>query len=369
MESVTKKRTGDYEIVRDHVLAEYRTGDKLPAEEELAKSLGVTKYAALRALTELSANGVIRREKGRGSVVIGAGHSSKAATFRNIAYLAADFESFMHVEILRGIDEFTRGENYRISLLNSNYDPVIEMSNIATIEEGGYCGVIAVLCNDTHSLQKIEALHKKGLPVVQVDRHSEQLSSPWVESDHEAGAYAAVKYLIGLGHKRIAHITFNTDIESAVVRERGYRRALADAGLPIREEYIQYSQLLSSVRAIVPEVYSSIAYEPMHKLLALPEPPTAVFLLNDCFASGALQAIVNHGLSVPNDISLVGFDDGPEARLMSVPLTTVAQPFRQIGSKAAEMLDKLVSGQPLREDSLQLPTRLVIRSSTRPPRS
>jgi DNA-binding LacI/PurR family transcriptional regulator len=113
-------------------------------------------------------------------------------------------------------------------------------------------------------------------------------------------------------------------------------------------------------------LFYQMAYESMHRLLSLPERPTAVFLVHDDFALGALRAVENHGLKVPDDISLLGFNDDPIAQHLSVPLTTMAQPFREIGRTAAEVLDSVISGREIPERRVRLNARLVVRASTAP---
>ena len=193
------------------------------------------------------------------------------------------------------------------------------------------------------------------IPIVAVDPHAGRADLPTVESDGFGGARQATKYLLDLGHTRIGLLGGRSDLRSAALREAGYRRALADAG-------IAYDP------SIVREGGYQQAREPAISLLASRERPTAVFAANDLSGIAMIEAAVELGLQVPGDLSVVGFDDIPEASQMTPALTTVRQPMQTLGATAARMVLALMAGEPLESTHVLLPTRLVPRATTAPPR-
>lgn len=194
-------------------------------------------------------------------------------------------------------------------------------------------------------------------PIVAVDPHTGSSSMPTVTADNLQGARLAVDHLIGLGHRRIGMVTGRPDLISAQLREQGYREAHAAAGLAVDE-----SLLASGAFESEP------ARAAARSLLGLPQRPTAIFAANDLSALAALEAAAELGVSVPGELSVVGFDNIPESALAHPPLTTVHQPMRQMGRDALTMLVTLIAGEHvLDRPHLTLDTTLVVRQSTAAP--
>jgi LacI family transcriptional regulator len=202
---------------------------------------------------------------------------------------------------------------------------------------------------------EVERLARSSLPCVSVDVEFQGPHSSWVSSDNRQGADLAVQHLKECGHTRIAHIA--GPLETTPGRERltGFRRAIEAAGLGYSDELVVYG-----------DFYYDSGKAAMDKLLALREPPTAVYAASDMMAMGAMRAIQAAGLSVPDDVAVVGFDDIDVAAMAHPPLTTVRQEKAQLGELAAEALlrqmDEGANGQL--ETSLTLPVTLVAREST-----
>lgn len=193
------------------------------------------------------------------------------------------------------------------------------------------------------------------IPVVAIDPHTGRADLPTVESDSFGGALAAVRHLIDLGHRRIGFLAGRPDLRSAGLREAGYRRALADAG-------ILFDPSLIGVGRYELEV----TRESARVMLAVESRPTAIFAANDLSAIAVIDAAHDLGLRVPEDLSVIGFDDVPEASRRALPLTTIQQPMRRLGAVAADMAFTLLMGQELDETHVILPTRLVARATTAP---
>ncbi len=192
-------------------------------------------------------------------------------------------------------------------------------------------------------------------PVVTIDPNNECPECLTIIATNHAGAMAAMEYLIGLGHRRIGFISGRPDLQSANHRLQGYLDALRQANIPQDPALIEIGDFSRETGRIC-----------ARKLLSLPEPPTAIFAANDQSAIGAIEAAREMGLRVPEDLSVVGFDNIPEAAYYNPALTTVDQFIERMGYVATEMLLGLVQGEPLKNDLHLMPTQLVIRDSCRP---
>jgi LacI family transcriptional regulator len=197
---------------------------------------------------------------------------------------------------------------------------------------------------------------KQGVHVVAIDPHTGPAGMPTVDSDNFAGALLATNYLLGLGHRRIGFIGGRPDLESARLREAGFRQAMTDAGVTVDDTLIR-----------VGGYRIETAMGPARELLGRADRPTAVFASNDLSAIATVTAAHGLGLGVPDDLSVIGFDNVPESALASPPLTTIKQPLQQMGAEALTLLVDLIAGVE-RDTHVRLPTELVVRASCTPPR-
>ncbi|WP_421732864.1 LacI family DNA-binding transcriptional regulator [Cellulomonas sp.] len=196
-----------------------------------------------------------------------------------------------------------------------------------------------------------------GVPVVAIDPHAGPSGLPTVDSDNFNGAVQAVEHLLGLGHRRIGFIGGRSDLESSRLREAGYCKALADAGIPVEPGLMRAG-----------DYRKDSTHEPARELLTLAERPTAIFAANDLSAIGTLEIAQELGLDVPSELSIIGFDDIPESTLTTPALTTVHQPIQQMGAAAIALLITLMAGESVEQTHIRLVTSLVERGSTAPPR-
>lgn len=193
-------------------------------------------------------------------------------------------------------------------------------------------------------------------PVVAVDPHVGASSLPTVASDNLAGATMATERLIALGHRRIAHLSGRPDLRSSELREEGYRQALDQAGIRFDPDLVR-----------VGGYDAEAARQPARELLELPEPPTAIFAANDVSAIQTIAVAAEFGLSVPSDLSVIGFDNIPESALATPSLTTIDQSIQDMGYEAALMLMRIINEPDTGPTHVTLPTRLVLRGSCAPP--
>jgi LacI family transcriptional regulator len=191
-------------------------------------------------------------------------------------------------------------------------------------------------------------------PVVAVDPNNESPEFPAVIATNRDGALAMMEYLISLGHRRIGFIGGRPELQSAVRRLQGYEDGLRQANIPIDPALIQAGDFTTERGFMCAQ-----------KLLGLSDPPTAIFAANDQSAIGAIQAANQAGLRIPDDLSVVGFDNIPEAGFMSPGLTTVDQFIDRMGYVATEMLIDLIQGEMLESNLHKIPTQLIVRDTCR----
>ena len=204
---------------------------------------------------------------------------------------------------------------------------------------------------------EVRRLARAQLPCVGVDLEIDGPASQVVMSDNADGAAQAVRHLHELGHRRIATITGMIESRPGIDRLKGFRAAIQELGLAYRDEYVAYG-----------DFYSESGRAATARLLAQPERPTAIFAASDLMALGAVRAATEAGLSVPEDLSVVGFDDIQIAPHVNPPLTTVRQDKAGLGAAAADALISLIEGGADTTGLTMLPVELIARGSTAPPR-
>jgi LacI family transcriptional regulator len=215
----------------------------------------------------------------------------------------------------------------------------------------------ALLLLPEESPDELRALKRDGLVFVVVDPvHDLGPEIPVVSAANSSGAYQATTHLLRLGHRRIGVVTGRRDGAATRARLQGHYAALAEAGVMPDPRLETEADFLVAGGAAGAE-----------RLLASAEPPTAIFAFNDCMAVGALHAARARGLRLPEDLSVVGFDDTPEADAAHPGLTTVHQPLRELGGMAVSLLMRLMDNRASEPLHVELATRLVVRSSTARP--
>ena len=268
-----------------------------------------------------------------------------------IGVLVADFEPFS-AEILKGVGAELRGTHYDLLAYAGSRQvegPGWERRSLQRLSGTLIDGAIMV----TPTVVSASA----DIPIVAIDPHAGRADLPTVESDSFGGAREATQYLIDLGHTRIGFLGGRPDLRSAALRDAGYRKALSDSGIPFDPSLVRsghYQQLT--------------AREPALSLLRSPQRPTAIFAANDLSGIAIISAAGELGLDVPGDLSVIGFDDIPEASQMTPPLSTIHQPMQSLGATAARMVVALMAGETPELTHILLPTRLVPRATTAPPR-
>ena len=204
----------------------------------------------------------------------------------------------------------------------------------------------------------VSGLAALGRPLVVVSARADEHGVTSVGVDDARGARLATEFLLGLGHTRIAHLKGDPRQASTLLRGDAFSAAMAAASVAVRDEYV-----------VTCNYDPGQSYAATKALLALPQPPTAIFAGNDAMALAALEAARDVRVSVPHDISIVGFDDIAAASQVTPPLTTVRQPLSQIGEEATRLLIACVEGKPVPATAHVLEPELIARGSAAPPSS
>ena len=342
----------------------FSPGDRMYSENELIELYGISNTTARRVLNDMVREGLLIRQRGKGSFV------RQSPVGRGLVGLILPYTRLVEAVAGKGHD----GQPEQTDLY---YGPVTQAFR-STMEEAGYSVVLRALAGDGKPLLPEELFGTlQGLaflappaallpwlrqlanrvPIVVIGATFAVPDFPCVDTDNIGGAYQAISYLLSLGHRRIAYIGGPDSASNSRDREYGYRAALQDAGVLAEQELV----------AIQPEGVrdEDFGADTTRRLLELADRPTAIFAGGYYLTVGALAALKEAGLSVPGDVSLVGFDDSSVSVYLSPPLTTVVQPLGRLGRTGAERLLRELAGEsdPLR---LTLATRLVVRDSAGP---
>lgn len=248
-------------------------------------------------------------------------------------------------------------ESFRKEMEDAGYDLLliskkIEQRKISYIERFKQRGVDGVIVVSPIKLTKdVQEIVNHDIPSVFIDLYHSKVST--VNSDNVDGSIQVVKYLHSLGHRKIAHIAGGDQTFAGKAREQGFIQGMKELGLEVRKDYIENGGLF--------EV--SGGYEAMKKLLELKDLPTAVYAAGDMMAIGAMRAIQEAGLRVPDDISIVGFDDIELAQYVTPSLTTIKQDAQTIGQQAADLLLKQIDNKKKIPLGVMVPVSLVERGS------
>lgn len=265
------------------------------------------------------------------------------------------------VNVAHGAEDEAFANGFKTLLFNHNGSAERERAGIERFIEQR---VDAVLFTTALSVDDVTLLMKENIPVVQIERRVTS-EAPAVTVDNEVGALAAMEHLATLGHRRIAFIGGTPHIQDKTVeteREHAYRQGLANAGLSWNDDYVRFGEYYSPEDGTGRD-----GYRITRAFLELPKPkrPTAIFATCDILAAGALQAIYELGMRVPEDVSLIGFDDTLALNL-TPELTTVAQPMEDLGRQAFGMALAIINGDRS-PPPIRLPSRLIVRRSTASP--
>lgn len=268
-----------------------------------------------------------------------------------IGLVVPDLEQSFCLHVVKGVNRAIGELDYDLLVYTGGNStdqswPVRERQHVSLLNGSITDGIIVV----TPTAETFSTKY----PLVAIDPHLDSTDFPAVIATNHVGALAAMEHLLSLGHRRIGFIGGRPDLQSAVRRLQGYQDSLCQANIPFDPDLVQ-----------IGDFTQEIGYHCAQKLLALPARPTAIFAANDKSAIGAIEAITALGLKVPEDISVVGFDNIEEASFVNGGLTTVDQFITDMGRVAVEMLVNLIQNKPLENQVYRMPTKLIERNTCR----
>jgi LacI family transcriptional regulator len=272
-----------------------------------------------------------------------------------LGLVTADFSDFWFSQVVTGAEKEAQEHGYCFMLGNSTCDPKDEPKFLRLLTERHVEGVLFIRANCENEYRHLLRLKEFGVPVVTTGHHLPEVGLAMVDVDNVSGGYKATQYLIGLGHTHIAMITGPSDWKSVYDRREGYLQALTEARIPVDQELILEGSWLHQS-----------GYEKTRLLLQRKNKFTAIFAHNDRIARGAIHALYEAGFKVPEDISVIGYDDIPEAEFSDPPLTTIRQPTAEIGQAATQLLIQMIEDSTLTPKQIMFDTKLIIRSSCQP---
>ncbi len=332
----------------------------MPTIRDVAKRAGVAPITVSRVINRsASVRGETRArveaaiaELGYLPNVLARGLRSKRT--HTLALVLTDITNPFWTTVARGVEDAASERGFNVILCNTDESEVEQENYLNTLLQKQVDGFLLVPARSTRD--PVVSIRRQAVPVVVMDRRVPCADIDVVRCDSEGGAYQLVKHLLNLGHRRIAILNGPEAVSTAADRTAGYYRALSETGSEIKAEYIYHGEftLISG-------------YEMAQKALGVEPPPTALFAANNFIAIGALRAVRDAGLRVPEDIALVGFDDLPSELVVEPFLTVAAQPAYEMGHRATELLLARLDGEVQRDaEEIVLPTQLIVRRSSGP---
>lgn len=274
-----------------------------------------------------------------------------------LGLIIPDIQNQYYSNIVRGIEDVAYDKNYAVILCNSDENSSKERFYLEVLRAESVDGVILP---PIHQYGKVlDSLKDDGIPMVCVDRKLAKELVDTVVVNNEKGAYLAISHLLNLGHERIATITSSPQFSSFQERQNGYERALKEKGIEIDEKLIKEGDLRSSTSA----------KKLTRELLELSPRPTALFVTNNLMTLGAIEALNEMNLQIPEDISLIMFDDMPWATVINPSLTVIRQPGYEMGRRAAELFFQRIADPERETVEVIMQPELIVRDSTMPPQN
>jgi LacI family transcriptional regulator len=327
--------------------------------KDIARRVGVSPSVVSRALNnkygvkEATRQAIAEAAKEMGYHPNVAARSLVTRRSQTIGVIIPDISEPFYSRVIKGMQYIADEAGYTL-LFSNSYESLEQSKVVQKMVDGQRVDGLIIVGSSRAERDYISSLTAKGTPFVVIERHFSDLNMNCIWVDNVVGGYIATKHLIECGHRRIAHITGDLSFEVAADRVKGYRKALDEAGIPY------------SPKLVLPGSFVwQDGYAAMKQLLSDTPRCTAVFAGNDSMAYGALQAIAEAGLSVPQDISVVGFDDLEFSSLTNPPLTTVRQPRYEMGRDAMRLLlARMDAGNQGDGMKICYPPEMVVRRST-----
>ncbi len=268
-----------------------------------------------------------------------------------VGLIIPDIQNPFYAEIARGVEDAAYASEYALLLCNSDENPEKERFYLEVMRAESVDGIVLPPFDDSDSA--VMEMVTTGMPVVCVDRSLAKIKTDLVEVDNYQGALEAMNHLLDKGHRHIGLIEGRAQVSTSRERRRGYLDALAARDLTPRKELMRSGDFKQASGRVL-----------ANELLDLRKPPTALFVCNNLMTVGALAALHQRGLRVPQDVAVLGFDDLPWAEALDPPPTVVRQPAYEVGRQAMELLLRRIREPGRPPVTIRLRPELVIRRST-----
>ncbi len=328
---------------------------------DVAKQAGVSTMTVSRVLNNSGYISSEARERVERTIAeLGYVRNTLASSLRfkqtkTIALVLTDITNPFFTTIARGVEDTASENNFHVIFCNTDESIEEEAEHLNTLLQRQVDGVLLVPARN--SSEVVRFAQERKTPIVVLDRHLPDIQVDTVRCDSKQGAYDLVKHLLDLGHERIAVLSGPEGVSTAMDRVAGYSQALQEAGRNIDPELVWFGEFIQTS-----------GYQMTRQALALTPRPTALFAANNFIAIGAYRALRDAGLRIPEDISLVAFDDLPAPLVMEPFLTVAAQPAYEMGQQGTELLLTRLAGEgPAEPQEIVLPTQLIVRRSSGPP--
>jgi LacI family transcriptional regulator, galactose operon repressor len=331
--------------------------------KDIARDLGLSAVTVSKALrhhpdiSEETRNRILKRIKELDYRPNFAARALITGRTWTVGLVVPDLLHPFFAQVAEAISAEIRKTGYSLILASSEDDPDLERQQIEQLL--AHRVDVILVASTQWSVESFRKIEEQNIPYVLVDRKFAGLTANFVGTDDEAAGFMAASHLIEQGCKRVAHIR-GPEISTAFGRLEGYKRALASQGVPSRAEYVV------SIGHSGDHHGDLSAYEVTRKLLALDSRPDGIFCYNDPVAIGAMRAILDAGVSIPEEIAVVGCGNVLNSDFFRVPLSTIDQDSEGVGEKAAKLAMSLVGAKtPVRPKTELITPRLLVRSSSR----
>lgn len=346
-----------YRMVKDYVLMQIENnelgkGGRIPSESEYSKLLDVSSITVRKALAELVNEGVIYRVRGKGSFVADRRNAADITSSGYVTFVMSGNEMYnsSYMQIIKGVQTYLSQQNCKLIIEFVENDFEQERALIQKLIEAENSGLLIYSSNPDAAKEYLEEIRKRSIPFVLLDRIPSGYPVDCITCNNYDGAYEAVQYLISQGHRNIGFAAYDFHLNTEVERYNGYRQAMINASLTPDDNLAHFRRELNYAKLI-----SQIEKGEM----------TALFCANDRRALEVIEQLTRKGVSIPDQVSIMGFDDFESAKFAKVPLSTVKQDFAALGYEGAKLLLNRRTNPSDGYKKIMLSTHLVLRESVK----
>lgn len=348
-----------YAALKEYIKEQIKTeaikyGDKMPSENELAGRFNLSRHTVRQALAQLVNEGWIFKEQGKGTFC---SFRPKGDSKNTVAVLTTYISDYIFPKIISGIEEVLSSEGYNMLLANTNNDKAKEARHIENLSRQKIDGIIiepTKSADENVNQELLNRLKLNNIKIVYLNSYYDDMDSAYVIMDDLRGGYIATKYLIDIGHRKIAGM-FKMDDKQGISRYNGYLEALKNNNIEVNDDFIcKYN---TNNKKTYTKNY-------IKNLIRKDKLPTAIVCYNDEIALRIIDTLSEYNIRVPEDVSVVGYDDSSLSLASQIKLTTIKHPKKEMGRQAARFIIDMIDGKEDKPSIIYEP-ELVVRNSCR----